>query len=112
MEVPAVTSDNVVHKVTVDGGTVWYHLGAWVGDFGGCDGWSSNGVNGEILEDIVPPPWGDFIYKIQMNTDDGGCGPGTAGGAGVNLDGFGVFVTEGSPVEESSWGSIKSLFRN
>jgi hypothetical protein len=45
-----------------------------------------------------------------MHTTDNGCGPGAGGGAGLVLDD--VYL-EGyvSPVEKSSWGRLKAMFR-
>jgi len=52
-------------------------------------------------------------YMITFYTTDNGCGPGVAGGAGINLDDtwFEGSDEPTSPVEETSWGRIKRMYR-
>jgi len=50
-------------------------------------------------------------YMITFYTTDNGCGPGVAGGAGINLDDTWFEGQVAVPVEESSWGSIKAMYR-
>jgi hypothetical protein len=51
-----------------------------------------------------------FAFRLTMHTTDNGCGPGAGGGAGVMLDDVYLegYVT---PVEMSTWGSIKAMYR-
>jgi hypothetical protein len=84
-EVPTVDYDYWAEHVSLDGGTTFHQTHAWWGDFAGCDGWGSSGFAGDDLS----PFFGDgtdFVFQITFHTTDNGCGPGAAGGAGVNLD--------------------------
>ena len=47
-----------------------------------------------------------------MHTDESGCGPGASGAAGIFLDDVGVVVSPPpSPVQETTWGQVKAMFR-
>jgi len=47
-----------------------------------------------------------------FHTTDNGCGPGAAGGAGINVDDtWAEGEPTGSPVEQSSWGRIKGMYK-
>jgi hypothetical protein len=107
-EVPTVDNDYWTESITTDGGTTWYGLGAWWGDFEQCDGWGLNGLSGIDLTSFLPGTF--FQFKLTFNTTDNGCGPGAAGGAGIMLDDTWLEETE-IPVERSSWGLIKSFYR-
>jgi hypothetical protein len=107
-EVPTVDNDVWINSVSIDGGT-WYSLGAWWGDFGSCNGWGSNGLNGEPLDAFLPAA--TVQYKITFMTTDNGCGPGVAGGAGINVDDTRFEGVDESAVEPKSWGAIKFLYR-
>ena len=75
-----------------------------------CEGWSLRALIFGI--DLTPytTTEDDFAFRVTFHTTDNGCGPGVAGGAGVMLDD--VYL-EGyvSPVERTSWGSIKAMYR-
>ncbi len=107
-EVPTVDNDYWVNSVIVDG-TV-YGVSAYWGDFEGCGGFGSSGLAGDDISALLPASGAQ--YMVTFYTTDNGCGPGVAGGAGINLDDTWF---EGSaeivPVEESSWGSIKAMYR-
>ena len=55
-------------------------------------------------------PASNMWYRFRFTATDNGCGPGVAGGAGVMIDDVWVVATE-TPVEQSSWGSIKAFYR-
>jgi hypothetical protein len=82
-EVPTDDNDYWTHSVRFDEG-MWYQIGAWWGDFGQCDGWGAAGLNGHSLDSY--PGFSTFQMATTFYTTDDGCGPGTAGGAGVFLD--------------------------
>ena len=108
-EVPTIDNDYWNNSVTFDG-VEFYNLGSWWGDFGQCAGWGTAGIAGEVITDFLPQS--QVAYRLTFHTTTNGCGPGTAGGAGVNLDDtwFEGTLTQ-SPVEESTWGGIKSMYR-
>jgi len=108
-EVPTVDNDYYTEEVTVDGGANWTMTGAWWGDFGQCDGWGTSGIIGTDISSLLPGTV--FQYKLTMYTTDNGCGPGTAGGAGIMLDDTWLEDWTGSPVEETTWGAVKAMYR-
>ncbi len=107
-EVPTVDNDYWNNAVRFDGGA-WVSIGSWWGDFGGCGGFGTAGLTGDVLDDFLPAS--TVQYRLTFNTTDNGCGPGAAGGAGINLDDTWFEGVLGSPVEKSSWGSIKAMYR-
>ncbi len=107
MEVPTVDSDGVNEFLSTDG-TTWYQLGSWWGDFEQCNGWASSGLDGIDVTPFLPAS--NLWYRFQFTTTDNGCGPGVAGGAGIMVDDLWVEATD-TPVEQSSWGSIKAFYR-
>ncbi|MBD3367925.1 MAG: hypothetical protein GF405_07120 [Candidatus Eisenbacteria bacterium] len=108
-EVPTVDNDYWTEEVTVDGGSTWVMTGAWWGDFGQCDGWGTSGISGTDLSPLLPGT--TFQFRLSFYTTDNGCGPGAAGGAGIMLDDTWLEDWTGSPVEETTWGAVKSMFR-
>ncbi len=106
-EVPTVDNDYWVNDAIIDGEL--YYLSAFWGDFEQCGGFGTAGLNGNSLDDYLPAS--TVQYKLTFHTTDNGCGPGAAGGAGINLDDTWVEGVFGDPVEESSWGSIKAMYR-
>ncbi|MCK4915781.1 MAG: hypothetical protein KAS89_06395, partial [Candidatus Eisenbacteria sp.] len=108
-EVPTVDNDYWTEEVSVDGGGTWVMTGAWWGDFGSCDGWGTSGIAGIDISDFLPGT--AFQFKLTFYSTDNGCGPGSAGGAGIMLDDTWLESWSASPVEDSSWGSIKSMYR-
>ena len=107
MEIPTHAGDGINEYISTDG-TTWYQTGAWWGDFEQCDGWASSGLDGIDVSSYLPAS--NLWYRFRMQTDDDGCGPGTAGGAGVMIDDVWVEATD-TAVEETSWGSIKAFYR-
>jgi hypothetical protein len=83
--------------------------GAWWGDFAQCDGWGTSGIAGVDISPLLPGT--SFQFKLTFYSTDNGCGPGAAGGAGIMLDDTWLEDWTGSPVEETSWGSIKAMYR-
>lgn len=108
-EVPTVDDDYWTEHVSTDGGANWHQISAFWGDFGQCDGWGTSGIDGYDLTPYLPGT--TLYYLITFHTTDNGCGPGAAGGAGIMLDDIWVEDWTGSPVEETSWGRVKSLYR-
>jgi hypothetical protein len=95
-EVPA-GGDGWVNSVSFDGGSTWYSLGA------------TQGLDGEPLDAYLPQ--NQVQYKITFVTDDSGSGPGTGGGAGINLDDTWFEGVDQDAVQPKSWGAIKFLYR-
>ncbi len=81
-EVPCVDSDYWVNSVIVDG--LVYNLSAFWGDFEQCGGFGTAGLEGDRLDHLLPAS--TLRYMITFYTTSNGCGPGVAGGAGINLD--------------------------
>jgi len=108
-EVPTGLGDYWNNSVTFDG-TNFYSVGSWWGDFAGCDGWGTAGIAGDDISSYLPQS--QVAYRLTFYTDGAGCGPGAAGGAGITLDDTwfeGELIQ--SPVEESTWGGIKAMYR-
>ncbi len=108
-EVPTVDNDYWAEEITVDGGTTWFLTGAWWGDFGQCDGWGTSGISGTDLTPYLPGTY--FQYRLSFYTTDNGCGPGLSGAAGIMLDDIWVEDWTGSPVEATTWGKLKAMYR-
>jgi hypothetical protein len=110
---PTLEDDFINYAVTTNG-VDYYDIGGWWGDFGSCDGWGSTGVNiGFDVGQFTTPPFFSAGFMFTMVSSDDGCGPGLGGDAGFMIDDFWF---EGVPhipvpVEETSWGSVKSMFR-
>lgn len=117
--IPIVDQDFCQHLVTCDGQNYfnlgWLSTCNWLlwGDFGQCDGW--NGTLYNLGYDV-----GQFCSEGEithagflwvMHTTENGCGPGEGGDAGVMIDDVWFEIEVLNPVEEASWGQIKSLFR-
>ena len=111
-EVPTYQDDYYAYYGTVDG-VEYYSFGGWWGDFGQCDGWGSTPLGaGFSLTQFTSPPIYSAGVMFIMYTSDDGCGPGTAGGAGIMIDDVWFEgMTYWNPVEESSWSSIKATYQ-
>jgi hypothetical protein len=109
-EVPQVDDDYWTEEITMDAGDSWFLSGTYWGDYGTCDGWSLRALLFGI--DLTPFVTGEdqFAFRLTMHTTENGCGPGAGGGAGVMLDDL---FLEGyaSPVERTSWSSIKAMYK-
>jgi len=95
-------------------GADYYGIAAYWGDFGSCDGWGGGAYNTGF--DVGQFCTGDIFdagFLFIMCTTDNGCGPGGGGDAGIMIDDFWYEGVPGCvvPVEDSSWGSIKSMYR-
>jgi hypothetical protein len=108
-EVPTVDNDYWMEEITTDGGSTWHATGTWWGDFGQCDGWGTSGVNGVNISDYLPGS--SFKFRLTFFTTDNGCGPSVAGGAGIMLDDIWLEDWTGSPVERTTWGQVKAMYR-
>jgi len=108
-EVPTIDNDYWVNSVIVDG--VTYDVSAFWGDFEECGGFGGSGLDGDDITGLLPAS--NAQYMVTFYTTDNGCGPGAAGGAGINLDDtwFEGSTDPGSAVEETSWGRIKRMYR-
>jgi len=109
-EVPTVDNDYWTEEITTDGGSEWYVVGVWWGDFAQSSGWAAHGIAGIDLTPYLPGS--SFRFRLTFRSTANGCGPGAAGGAGVMLDDTWLEDWTSSPVERTSWGQIKSLYRN
>lgn len=108
-EVPTVDNDYWTEHVSTDGGATWYQIAAFWGDFGQCNGWGTSGIAGYDISPYLPGT--TFYYLLTFHTTDNGCGPGSAGGAGVMLDDTWVEDWTSSPVEGTTWGKVKAMYR-
>lgn len=108
-EVPTDDNDYWVEEVSMDGGSTWTGVGAWWGDFEQCSGWGAHGIAGVDLTPFLPGT--SFRFRVTFYTTDDGCGPGVAGGSGIMLDDTWVEDWTESPVERTTWGRIKSMYR-
>jgi len=108
-EVPQTDNDGWTDAVSFNGGGTWYTLGAWWGDFRACDGWGLYGLQGWSLDAFLPAS--QVQYRVTFITTDNGCGPGAAGGAGINIDNTRFEGVGGNAVKPASWGVIKFLYR-
>jgi hypothetical protein len=109
--IPQVDNDYIVYSGTCDGVT-YYDLAAYWGDFGSCDGWGGTPINvGFDVGQFCTPPITNAGFLFIMNTTDNGCGPGLGGDAGYMIDDFSFWGIAGVPVEDSSWGEIKAMYR-
>ena len=79
--------DHFTYEISPDGGGTWYQIAGWYGDFGNCFEWGMDGWWGYDVTHLVGHPhYGTVTFRLTMYTNDDGCGPGAAGGAGVFLD--------------------------
>ena len=107
------TVDNDYCAFYGSAGFGYYGIVAYWGDFGACSGWGSTGLNvGFDITQFDAPPFGMGGFLWIMYTTENGCGPGAGGDAGVMIDNV-CFEgpLAGTPVEESSWGSIKAMYK-
>ncbi len=107
------TVDNDYMSIFVSAGDGYYSTGGWWGDFGQCSGWGGVAYNvGFDMTQFGVPPFGMGGIALVMYTTDNGCGPGGGGDAGMMIDDVWFEgPLAGTPVEESSWGSIKAMYK-
>ncbi len=108
--VPTVDNDYCEFKAYCNGD--YYHMYSYWGDFESCDGWGSSGIAGYDVGQFGTAPITEVGYEWIMNTTDNGCGPAVNGPAGVYVDHVTFYgVPYPNPVEDSSWGNIKAMYR-
>ena len=108
--IPTVDNDYCEFKAYCNGD--YYHMYSYWGDFEQCGGWGSTGLGiGYDVGQFCVPPITEVGYEFIMNTDDNGCGPAVNGAAGITIDDVRFYGVEAVPVEDSSWGSIKAMYR-
>ena len=107
---PTVDNDYWTETMWMDGVPTQLH--AWWGDqcdagYGPCDHFG--GIADDVT-DLLPATSGyhEWVYY----TTDNGAGPDICDCAGITLDDIGFFgQEEENPVEESTWGRVKSMYR-
>jgi len=107
---PTVDNDYWTETMYVDG--VGTQLHAWWGDQ--CDsGYTSADHFGGIADDITTLLPGTLGYhEWEYHTTDNGAGPDICNHGGITLDDVGFFGDLiATPVQESTWGRVKSLWR-
>jgi hypothetical protein len=98
-------------ELYVDG--TWYNMGGWGGDI--CDNYGptyacAGSTGGVIIDALLPAS--QVSYRWTVFTDEAGCGPDACNTAGLFVDEYRVWgSTEPSPVESTTWGKVKSLYR-
>ena len=111
--IPTVDNDYIAYYGTCNGGADYYGIASYWGDFGSCDGWEDTAyyIGFDIGQFCDPGTFtfGGFLWA--MYTTDNGCGPGGGGDAGAMLDDVTFLGEHLDPVEETSWGEIKALYR-
>jgi hypothetical protein len=109
---PTVDNDYWTETMYVDG--VGTQLHAWWGDQ--CDsGYDEYAHFGGVADDVTALlPGLEGYHEWVYYTTDNGAGPDVCNHAGITLDDigfFGVGCPCQNPVEETSWGKVKSLYR-
>jgi len=109
--IPTIDNDYLSLYGTVDGAD-YYGLGGWWGDFESCDGWGNTAYDiGFDITQFTDPPYNAGGFLWIMYTTDNGCGPAGGGDAGTMIDDVWFEGESGNPVEQSSWGKVKALYR-
>ncbi len=108
--VETIDDDYWTEEVTVDNGATWTQLHAWWGDqcdsgYGPCDHF----LGGDDITTLLPGT--RLAHRWTMYTTDNGCGPDVCQCAGLTLDDVEFFGVHDDPVEETSWGHIKAIYR-
>jgi hypothetical protein len=110
--IPTVDNDYISYKGTCDG-VLYYDIASFWGDFGTCDGWGGTAYNiGFDIGQFCDPgelEWGGFLWT--MYTTDNGCGPAGGGDAGAMIDDILFLGEHEDPVENTTWGAVKALYR-
>ncbi len=113
--VPAASGAGWTEEVTTDGGTTWNLTGAWYGDQCTGSGWGPCD-HGLFAIDLTPylPGTGQVAVRWTMQTPATGLTADDAcayDSAGITIDDTWFQVTWDTPVDQTSWGKIKSLYR-
>ena len=108
--VEQVDNDYWVEEVTVDNGATWTALHAWWGDqcdagYDPCDHF----LGGDDVTGLLPGT--RIMHRWTMYTTDNGCGPDVCSNAGFTIDDVEFYGVDQSPVESSTWGHIKAMYR-
>jgi hypothetical protein len=107
---PTVDNDYWTETIVIDGVPTQLH--AWWGDQcdSGYDEYAHFGGVADGVTDLLP---GDLGYHEWVYyTTDNGAGPDVCDHAGITLDDIGFFgELEATPVQESTWGRVKSMWR-
>jgi hypothetical protein len=107
---PTVDNDYWTETMYVDG--VGTQLHAWWGDQ--CDsGYDETAHFGGFADDVTALLPGSFgHHEWVYYTTDNGAGPDVCNHAGITLDDIAFLGNEqANPVEDSSWGRVKSMYR-
>jgi hypothetical protein len=107
--IPTVDNDYCEFKGYCNGD--YYHMFSYWGDFEQCDGWGISGIAGYDVGQFCTPPITGAGYEFIMNTSDNGCGPAVNGGAGIFVDDITISAVPAVPVESTSWGNVKAMYR-
>jgi hypothetical protein len=106
---PTVDNDYWTETVVMDGVPTQLH--GWWGDqcdagYTPCDHF----LGGDDVTALLPAnvSYHEWVY----NTTDNGAGPDVCGCAGISIDDIGYYgLEQENPVEDTSWGRVKSIFR-
>jgi len=107
--IPTIDNDYCEFKAYVDGES--FHMFSYWGDFEQCDGWGTSGIAGYDIGQFGSPPIGEVGYEFIMNTSDNGAGPAVNGAVGITFDDLTFYGVPAVPVEETSWGNVKAMYR-
>ena len=107
--IPTVDNDYCEFKAYCNGD--YYHMFSYWGDFEQCFGHGVSGIAGYNIGQFCVPPITEAGYEFIMNTTDNGAGPAVGGAVGITIDDVKIYGVPAVPVEESSWGNIKAMYR-
>jgi hypothetical protein len=110
---PTVDNDYWTETVYIDGEGTQLH--AWWGDqcdagYDECDHF----LGGDDVTPYLMPGSAELYHEWVYYTTDNGAGPDICNHAGITIDDYGVYGVDcpcQNPVEETSWGKVKSMYR-
>jgi hypothetical protein len=108
--VPTDDNDYWTEEVTIDNGASWTQLHAWWGDQ--CDsGYSpcDHFAGGDDITNLLPGT--RLAHRWTMYTTDNGIPSDVCFCAGITIDDVEFFGVHVDPVEQTSWGYIKAIYR-
>jgi hypothetical protein len=108
--VATVDNDYWTEEVTVDNGASWTQLHAWWGDQ--CDaGYSpcDHFAGGDDITNLLPGT--RLAHRWTMYTTDNGIPTNVCNCAGITIDDVEFFGVHIDPVEPTTWGHIKAIYR-
>jgi hypothetical protein len=108
--VPTVDNDYWIEEVTVDNGASWTQLHAWWGDqcdsgYAPCDHFAG----GDPITDLLPGT--RLAHRWTMYSTDNGIPSDVCFCAGITIDDVEFYGVHEDPVEETTWGHIKAIYR-